>query len=551
MHRFAHVPYGKTWMESGARVWLAPVDSIADVVAHDSPGQKISGPAVRIRVVREQAAGEAGPVVKAEVYEAIAWAAACEAGWTPTVATAAAEATLAVASGVKSASLRLAIDSQGRRREVVKRSVHEDDIHDVIRRMFSCCEPGSLATDFFRIGSGGAILATAPGRVLCLVEDQLWGLDTGTFRARFGDDEASRKPLLGAEFVPRQSPDGGLSLLQWRPKKIAQIDPADGRPKPLAPVAAADRWSFDLDGSRVVVASGTAVTMFEKGQEAWRHGEADAITCGPIFAGRLVVAGTEEGGLSGLDRETGRVTWRQRLDGGLAGRPAVAGGNVVVYCREGDAVVAVEAATGKKAWSQPLGDVPIGPPAATPSGLLVASKSNRVVLLDPETGRLRAERTLSGWIVDVVPLPGKNGKPAERIAALTRDGTVALLGAADLEPRGSRRLDGRPATIARRDSSSRRRSLRHGPGPWIPAANRMNSMPSSKPAWSIAWIACLPTTRRAMRGSSRFRDSWSSPDGPPPFFDRRRRGEPRGRQQRRRRGGRSSPRRRSNEGARR
>ena len=398
VERLAHVPYGKTTLLDGKRVWRAPIDSIADAVAHGSPSQKVSGPAVRIRVVREQAKGEAGPVVNPDVYETIAWAAACEAGWTPTASTAPAEATLAVASGVKSASLRLAIESEGRRREIVKRSVHEDDIHAVIRRMFSCLAAGSVAADFFRVESESLSL---PG------------------------------------------PGGAVEVLHWRPQ-FAEKDPAGGRPKPLAPLKPTHAWSFDRDGSRVVVASGTAVAMFKDARETWRHGEADVITCGPILAGPLVVAGSVEGELFAVDADTGRAAWKQSLEGGLVGRPAVAGGLVIVYCGEGDAIVAADAAPGKKVWSQPLGDVPIGPAVAIPSGLLVASKSNRVVLLDPETGTLRAERTLPGWIVDVIPLSGTDGRPAGRIAALTRDGVVTLLNAADLGPEGTRQLDGRP-----------------------------------------------------------------------------------------------------------
>jgi hypothetical protein len=426
-------------------VWRAPVDSIADVVAHGSPSQhqKLSGLAVQITIVREQAAGDAGPVVNADVYEVIAWGAACEAGWTPTASPAPAEATLAVAAGVKSASLRLAIESDGRRRELVKRSVHEDDIHAVLRRMFSCLAAESLATDFLRLGPGGEIVATAPERLVCLADKRLLGLDTGGFRARWGDDEASRTLLERAAFVPWRGADGALSLVQWRPR-LARIDPADGRAQPLAPVAASQRWSFDLDGSRAIVASGTAVALFKNAQEAWRHAAADAVTCGPVFAGRLVVAGTDEGELMALDGESGAVAWRLPIDRGLRGRPTVAGTLVVVYCREGDAIVAVDAATGRQAWSHPLGDAPIGPPVATPSGLLVASKGSRVALLDPDTGKARAERTLPGWIVDVIPLPGKAGALADRIAALTRDGVITLLGAADLEPVGSRRLAGRP-----------------------------------------------------------------------------------------------------------
>lgn len=398
LERLAHVPYGKTTLAGGTRVWRAPVEGMADAVAHGSPRQKVSGPAVRITVVRDQAAGDAGPVVNAEVYEVIAWGAACEAGWTPTASPAPAEATLAVAAGVKSASLRLAIEADGRRRELVKRSVHEDDIHAVMRRMFSCLADGSVAADFFRLESESL---SVPGR------------------------------------------DGVVEVLHWRPQFAVQ-DPAGGPPKPLAPLKPTHSWSFDRDGSRVVVASGTALAMFEDARETWRHGEADAIICGPIFAGPLVVAGTAEGELFAVDGETGRTAWKQSLARGLVGRPAVAAGRVVAYCREGDAIVAADVATGETVWSQPLGDVPIGPAVAIPSGLLVASKGNRVVLLDPETGRLRAERTLPGWIVDVIPLPGKDGRPAGRIAALTRDGAITLLASADLEPEGTRRLDGRP-----------------------------------------------------------------------------------------------------------
>lgn len=438
--RLAHVPYGKTTLEGGERVWYAPIGPVVEVVTHGSTSQNVSGPAIRIEIIREETEGEAGPVVSPEVYELTAWAAACQAGWAPTASAASAEAKLFVRAGVKSASLRLVIEADGRRRGLVKRSVREDDIHAVLRRMFSCLAPGSIAADFFQLGSGGGVVAAAPGRLLSHANGGLRAVDTGTFLTRWGD---GREPLAAASCVSWRTPDGTVELLQWRPQ-LARIDAADGRPNPLAPQAAAYPWSFDIDGGRVVIGSGTAVTLFQEAEEAWRHVETDAVTCGPAFAGRLVVAGTDEGALFAVDAETKKVAWRLQLDRGLVGRPAVAEGVVVFNCREGEALVAVDTATGRKVWSQPLGDALIGPPVATPAGFLVATKGNRVALFEAKTGRPRAERKLPGWIVDVVPLHGKGEKSTKWIAALTRNGVLTLLDAVDLKPEKSLRLHSRP-----------------------------------------------------------------------------------------------------------
>ncbi len=323
LHRFAHVPYGKTALPGGTRVWRAPVDRLAAAIVLAMGQPPLAGPPISIRIRCEQSAGEAGPVADPEVFEAIAWAAACRAGWTPAAAAAATRATLGVAAGVTSFSFRLSLESAGGDRELRKRSVPEDHVHDVLRRMFACSRPGSLATDFLQ-------------------------------------------------------PE-----------------------------------------------------------------EADTVTAEPASAGRLVIAGTG-GDLFALDGDGGGVAGQRRLAPDLLGRLPVIGELAVGFARETNTLVAVAAASGQPAWSQPLGDVPVKPPVATPAGLLVATKSNRLFLLDPETGRPRAERRLPGWIGDVIVLPGGPADTAGRIVCLTRDGTLTLLDAAALEPVGERRLAVRP-----------------------------------------------------------------------------------------------------------
>lgn len=299
--RFVHVPYGKTTLPGGDRVWLAPVDRLAAAVADAAGRPPLSGPPLGIRVLREESAGDAGPVAEMQVYEAIAWAAACEAGWTPTAAATATAATLRVEVGVKSATFRLAVESAGRRRELVKREVSGDDVHEVLRRMFACAMPDAVASDFLRLGAGNEVI-------------------------------------------------------RWRGGE-ASLDPGTSGAAAIAPLQPATSWSFE---------------------------------------------------------------------------------------REGDLLVAVAADTGRRAWSCPLGDVPLEPPTATPAGLLVVTKSSRLMLLDPDSGRIRVERQLTGWVGDVAVLPGRKGGAAARLACLVRDGTLMILDADSLDPVLDRSLPVRP-----------------------------------------------------------------------------------------------------------
>jgi hypothetical protein len=94
-------------------------------------------------------------------------------------------------------------------------------------------------------------------------------------------------------------------------------------------------------------------------------------------------------------------------------------------------------------WQAPLGDVLVRPPVSTPAGILLATKSNRVLLLDPGTGTVRAECRLPNWIGDVLWVDGLGGNPGGVIACLTRKGGLFVLNPADLSIRAKHDLGAR------------------------------------------------------------------------------------------------------------
>jgi hypothetical protein len=115
----------------------------------------------------------------------------------------------------------------------------------------------------------------------------------------------------------------------------------------------------------------------------------------------------------------------------------------LVFSRDTESLIAVDAGSSRQLWQAPLGDVLVRPPVSTPAGILLATKSNRVLLLDPGTGTVRAECRLPNWIGDVLWVDGLGGNPGGVIACLTRKGGLFVLNPADLSIRAKHDLGAR------------------------------------------------------------------------------------------------------------
>jgi outer membrane protein assembly factor BamB len=450
LKRLGHVSYRQTY-DSNATSWnwIPPTDRLAAAVQAAFAHAAITDrPLLGLRVeVGKQASGgsptEGGLMAAGEdfmqtsmgttgrpVLEAMAWAAAFEAGWAPSLKTGPADASavLEIYFGHKACSLRLTLKTASGEKVSVKREVPENRYHAHLRRMFLGLRQGAFFSDFLSFrDQASQLVSVAPGRLLFLSGAGLKAFDTATCQLAWPETTAGK----GQAFALRKDAAGAAQVIRYRPS-LAVVSASDGSARVLAPVAAAHRGAFDVNEGQVVASAGTNLFFYNAASLRWQAAERGMIACGPAILGNRVIAGTDDGVFFALDSSDGKSLWRVNLEPGLAGTLVGAGGSVLVFSRNTESLLAVEAASGRRLWQVPLGDVLVRPPLSSPAGLLLATKSNRVLLLDPQTGGVRAERRLPNWISDILWIDGTGGKTGGAIACLTLDGGLFVLNPADL-----------------------------------------------------------------------------------------------------------------------
>ncbi|KOV97670.1 serine/threonine-protein kinase [Streptomyces sp. NRRL B-3648] len=136
----------------------------------------------------------------------------------------------------------------------------------------------------------------------------------------------------------------------------------------------------------------------------WRRSVGTSSTSGPpAVSGGLVQPYTDGGSrLAGLDPATGEQVWQRRLPAGTTVR--YAGGTALLAGADGT-LTGVDGATGATRWR---GAVPgrgaaafvafPGEPVAWAARTSADGTSTRVTAVDPETGRVRGDVRLRGWL---------------------------------------------------------------------------------------------------------------------------------------------------------
>ena len=206
-------------------------------------------------------------------------------------------------------------------------------------------------------------------------------------------------------------PGGGQRLIFATPIGAAQ----DRRHRITAAPVIGGGLVFAMDGlSRV-----TAVTT--GGAVAWSadltppHEKTESVSGGGLaLDGALLIATTGFGEVVALDRATGRIAWRQRIEAAISGSATIAGGTVYVLGRDATGW-AIRASDGRVLWQVVLrrdisGWQGYSAPAVEGDLVVFPAASGQLLAVDRATG---AER----WTAQIA------GSRVGRAIALIRDMT--------------------------------------------------------------------------------------------------------------------------------
>jgi outer membrane protein assembly factor BamB len=172
------------------------------------------------------------------------------------------------------------------------------------------------------------------------------------------------------------------------------------------------------------------------GAVLWRHRIGQHVGAGPLISDDRVLVGTrdERGRVYALRLETGAVIWSRSI-GEIAAPLAIERETIYAATLAGN-VAAIRLADGRQLWSARVPGGVRAAPVPAGEGLIVATTSDSLFLLDRETGRVVSRRATSGTVL---------GAPAlvdSLLVTGSSDGTVEVVEARTLRLLAARRLDG-------------------------------------------------------------------------------------------------------------
>ncbi len=143
------------------------------------------------------------------------------------------------------------------------------------------------------------------------------------------------------------------------------------------------------DDGTVYVGGDGLLAFTPRGGLRWRVQTGSHVFVPPaVHPRRLIVFGTRDGRLYGVD-DTGREVFMHRLEGGVLGGATILETGLIVVVTTAGEVIAYDR-TGERQWVMPVGAAVASTPAVGLDGLIyVSSDDGRLRALEPESGRLR------------------------------------------------------------------------------------------------------------------------------------------------------------------
>lgn len=184
--------------------------------------------------------------------------------------------------------------------------------------------------------------------------------------------------------------------------------------------------ALDTDERTLLVGNDAGAVLAldaEDGAHRWTLQTGGKVRATPTVTNAHVYAVSDDGHAYKLDKRTGRVAWKSRIDTSdvprvpsfepkskfdrYASSAIERDGRVYVGGRDGG-VSALDAASGKTLWRFATGDLVMGTPTVRGDLLLVGSFDKHVYALDAASGALRWKRDLGGVVpADVVVMDGR------------------------------------------------------------------------------------------------------------------------------------------------
>lgn len=330
--------------------------------------------------------------------EALAYGAAFEAGWQPTSAAAENIVTLELREVLSvHFSVRLRLTSGPEKTALSRERIPRERLYPNLVRIFRQLMPERAPKSFAYLGSHHArMLGWA--QEMALVED---ADSVKAFRPASGEiawqieKAPKQQPLLRMDPANIFRYDGGLSRIDWE----------TGESTPLAAVNLQEPdFAVSPEGTSAIV-SKDAVELYREEKLVRAYREAKFVG-EPVWWKEHVIASDRAGTVHALSNKENATVWQQRVSSGRLRLFLIEG---LLLADDGVHLHALDPSTGKVIWKHEVGDVLAAPPVKGDGGLVIASKLNRLRILDPVSGAVKVEKSWPTWIKGfaVVPAAGR------------------------------------------------------------------------------------------------------------------------------------------------
>jgi outer membrane protein assembly factor BamB len=167
-------------------------------------------------------------------------------------------------------------------------------------------------------------------------------------------------------------------------------------------------WSFDGDGALltkpvssdgVVVVGSSDRSLYgldaETGKTLWTGTTGYAFTADPVIAGGVVVIGDQGGNIDGFDLKTGKPLWNLGASGAIDD-PAVTAGGIAYVVSEDHNLYALNIKNGQTAWQYTMDDYAEHAPILLGPLVVVDNRAGQLIGLDAAKGSLVWQTNLDG-----------------------------------------------------------------------------------------------------------------------------------------------------------